>query len=673
MRASSFQPNISLPLGVPSPDFFEIGARVPADDFVVSRRRDGTVASRYGDNAWDVSPWLTKANTSKLVFDFWPGQSDTAHRIQLRADAKNLLFAMIWLKGGAPFAVNSLLNYMPFVRNLVRYADEISCRLPEILANEKLLCSFADTRLPKSMAKSLNSMLSHLARIGVDVLGFEVVKDSVREVLQAHTRTYTGALQQHTPIPTRIYSTILSRLSGELSDWEPVANEALALLSKCGSDPLYGRSRDVQREIWGSNPVELKYRPDWSEAASAQLQQYLATKGDVNTIKGLSSAATQVQQVAKLVVQAYSGMRDDEALSLHYECAESTVSSQRTHLVICGATTKLAKGVKRARWVTNQEGHRAIAIAQKIADVVYAICYRQTSQGRKSRAKMLECPLFVSINYLGLAAKARAIPDDGLFFAASLDLSRFNRLRERILPVIEECDLLELEKIDSHRAWRAEPLFSVGATWALLTHQLRRSLALYAQRSGLVSLPSLRQQLQHLTEEMSRYYSRGSVYAKDVFGDDDPDPEHFGLEWQAAQCESAGMSYVLNVLLTDEPLFGGHATFVSQRLQNPEGSVSAQTRSETMTMFKRGELHYKETIIGGCTKSGDCDMPVLDWLNTACITKNCGNLVGRVSTLRQIVAEQEKLVASLPTSSLLYRTENANLVALSAAYDKASQ
>lgn len=673
MRVSNFQPNLSLPSGVPSPDVFETGAHAPADDFVVSRRRDGTVASRYGDIAWDISPWLTKANTSKLVFDFWPGEPDTAHRILLRADAKHLLFAMIWLKGGSPFAVNSLLNYMPFVRNLVRYADETSCRVPEILANADLLCFFADTRLPKSMAKSLNSMLSHLARIGADVLGFDVVKDSVRESLQAHTRAYTSALQQHTPIPTRIYSTILSRLSGELSDWEMVESEALELLTKCGSDPLYGRSRDVQREIWGCNPDKLNYRPDWNEASSDQLQKYLAMKGEVNTIKGLSSAATQVQQVAKLAVQAYSGMRDEEALSLPYECAESTVSSQRTHLLICGATTKLAKGIKRARWVTNQEGHRAIAIAQRIGDVVYAICHVQDSRVGKRRANMLECPLFVSINYLGLASKARAIPDDGLFFTASLDLGRFNRLRERISPAIEECDLLELEKIDAHRAWRAEATFSLGAPWALLTHQLRRSLALYAQRSGLVSLPSLRQQLQHLTEEMSRYYSRGSVYAKDIFGDDDPDPEHFGLEWQAAEGESAGMSYVMNVLMSDDPLFGGHAAFVSQRLQNSDGSVSAQTRSETMKMFKRGELHYKETIIGGCTKSGECDMPALDWLNTACITKNCGNLVGRVSTLRQIVAEQEKLVASLPTSSLLYRTENANLIALSAAYDKASQ
>ncbi len=100
-------------------------------------------------------------------------------------------------------------------------------------------------------------------------------------------------------------------------------------------------------------------------------------------------------------------------------------------------------------------------------------------------------------------------------------------LRKRLEPIIEDADIRELEHIDPHRAWRSEEKFHLGKPWLFTSHQLRRSLALYAQRPGFVSLPSLRRQLQHITNEMSRYYAKGSSFAENFIGDD---KEHFGLE-----------------------------------------------------------------------------------------------------------------------------------------------
>jgi hypothetical protein len=84
------------------------------------------------------------------------------------------------------------------------------------------------------------------------------------------------------------------------------------------------------------------------------------------------------------------------------------------------------------------------------------------------------------------------------------DIDRYyiDRLRQRTFPTITQEDIVELKLIDPHRAWEAEPDFAVGAGWPFTRHQLRRTLALYAQRSGLVSLPSLKRQLQHITQEM---------------------------------------------------------------------------------------------------------------------------------------------------------------------------
>ncbi len=78
-------------------------------------------------------------------------------------------------------------------------------------------------------------------------------------------------------------------------------------------------------------------------------------------------------------------------------------------------------------------------------------------------------------------------------------------LHLRLFPIIEEEDIKELEDIDPFRAWHTEPEFAIGKRWPLTTHQLRRSLAVYANASGLVRLSSLRRQLQHITREMSLY------------------------------------------------------------------------------------------------------------------------------------------------------------------------
>lgn len=379
----------------------------------------------------------------------------------------------------------------------------------------------------------------------------------------------------------------------------------------------------------------------------------------------------EIQAVAKLTIQLFSGMRDDEALTLPYDCPDITVSGGRTHRLIQGRTTKLSKGIKRTHWVTNQEGHHAIEIAQQIAMTIYAACGASEDVQKKTKSRKNGRPLFVSPAYLGFVGRSRKPPTDGHFFTGVLKLDQRGRLRQRLQPTVQDADLVELEKIDEHRAWRSEDNFKVGSPWILRTHQLRRSLAIYAQRSGLVTLPSLRQQLQHITDEMARYYTRGSQYAKDIFSDEGPDTDHFCLEWQSAQTESEAMSYTLNVLMTDTQLFGGHAEFVKHRLQESDGIVSAQTKTETVRMFKKGQLHYRETLFGGCTRSNECDSPALDWLNVECISRNCSNMVGNLTKLESVVTEQERLVQSMPPISLLYRTENANLMVLLSARDKA--
>jgi len=166
------------------------------------------------------------------------------------------------------------------------------------------------------------------------------------------------------------------------------------------------------------------------------------------------------------------------------------------------------------------------------------------------------------------------------------------------------------------------------------------------------------------------YYAKGSSYAKNLINQE---KNHFGREWQESQPISSALSYIANVLLSDDKLIGGHGNWIEHRLKDTQKDVKTviiETREETMKRFKKGEIAYKETLLGGCIKVGSCNQVALNWLDTDCLTKGCKNMVCNTSKLDKVIVAQENLVNSLDKQTLEYRTEKADLDALITAKNK---
>jgi hypothetical protein len=476
MIANKFEPKLDLPDSTYAPDVYDAGAGpLPKDNFVISRRRDGAVASRFGDMEWDVSTWQADGRLNILYFDFWNSGSLTLERELITRDARWLIFSLIWLRDGAPLSVGTLLNYVGILSALGLYAERSHCRITTVLSEEKLLRAFVDSDCSGNQIKLLSALLSNLVRLNESHLGFSVVGDKFRKDIKQRGKEHAELGQQHPPIPSRIYSAILANLLKELADWDEVSSDCLSILQVCGRNPFSGRALDSQQSRALRLKQSLEPHPTWDEIAPLSVRAYLLRKGHQDRVTGLASVAMEVQLVAKLIIQSFSGMRDDEAISLPYDCLNLTVSGGRTHRLLEGRTTKLSKGAKLTRWVTNQAGYRAAEVAQKIADVVYDVCGAANIMSERTKNEKFNRPLFVSVAYLGLSGGSRQCPIDGLFFPGALAVDKFDRLRGRLQPRISEDDLLELEKIDEHRAWRTEDKFQLGAPWSLRTHQLRRS------------------------------------------------------------------------------------------------------------------------------------------------------------------------------------------------------
>lgn len=623
-------------------------------DHVISRNSDGTAASLVGDFVWNWTAYDPRGKTRNFYFYYWTVNYKrvklaeiSVDRIARMREMQQLMVLLVFRKEGEPLAASSIKTWLKGVSQIAFFAESASCSIKEVLTTSGLLDAFIAGLTDYSTQRIL-AWLKFLWKLDrVEQLNFSVAVPRRLGELQRRARAASEADKQHTPLPTRIYASVINSLIHEMEDIEEHAERLIAALCSAIADKDYVK----KGSIFGYNVIS-RYG----------LEDYFARRGIELSLPGLSSAIADIYRVCKLQIHVFSGMRDAEAAHLPFHCmlSERRIAGGK-HALIVGVTSKLNGGhPMRSRWVTTeQDGFRAIRIAQRFASVIYGcmgVYPREDERGRD------DFPLFVSTTYLPWwSKKLRVVPQR--FSALRSDLGAdTSALRLRIAPMIERGDLVELEEIDPHRDWAAEPEYAVGARWPLKPHQLRRSLALYANASGLVRVSSLRRQLQHITREMSLYYARGSAFAIN-FLSDDPDgfKHHVIREWQDGVEESQYLALVRDVLKSDEPLYGPAGKFYDMQKRRDE-VVSAD---HLKRQIKMGRLAFQATPLGGCTNPAPCNSPKgLRVVNVTCVTESCKHLIGKHSKIIRIIKMQRAMLNKMNAGSITYQIEKEDLDAL---------
>lgn len=650
----------------PDPWNNTLGTHLPLEH-VVSRKQDNSPLSRFGDYLWEWTPYHPRKKRSVLSYFYWTGGGKrvssvredeiTPDRIARIRQMQHVMSLIIYRRIGPPLGVGSLRHYLYTLVRIARHGEMHSSDIKGVLGDKKLLDALI-TSISSYDSLRLCQLLNLLYALdSTTVIEFEVVKPSKLGVLQRRATQHQANRKQTAPLPTRIYSQFINSLSQELGDIEANADRLEKAL----------KLAITEHEQWKRDGSKLRPSIGADLVPRFGLTDFIACRGRTYTLHSLAAVIKDIQTVCALVVHTFTGMRAEEAQHLPFHCLDVEKGRHgQQHYLIIGATTKLVGSRhRRTRWVTNQEGHRAIRLAQRFASIIYR---SHGCSPKSSDAAMDDFPLFISTNYLPWGKKLKNTPDT-FHPSSSLGLSSASDyVRQTLCPMITHQDLEELEEIDPYRAWRSEPEFQLGQLWPLAPHQLRRTLALYAQRSGLVTLSSLRRQLQHITREMSLYYSKGSVFARNFIEDDPEDyQQHICREWRETGSESAGLAYLRDVLMADEPLFGGAGNFVEQ--YKKRGKV--MSREETMKRFKQGLLTYKANPLGGCTNPGECasEKKGVTFLDVPCLRDQCKHLIAKKSNLHRVIPYQQHLVNSLDPSSVSYDMEKRELDALMTACD----
>src|SRR5438105_636249 len=314
-----FEAKIDLPSSAVAPDAYDDSyGPVPPDDCVVSGKRDGTPASTYGDLAWDRTDYDPEYRSRWFNFRYWNDGELTPVRDQLSRELRWLMFLLIWKREGSPLAFSTLEQYMSAFRDLARFSENYDCRISDLLSDPVRLTAYVASGVSVCKMKLVSSLLAALTPLGRDEIGFHVLSGSTLKKLQALITKYKKSRKQHPPIPTRIYSAIIVELLRTLNAFEVAADRYLALVVLCAKDVLMGRCERGQRDK-KRGLGRAEYRPAFQTLLRQyELVNYFSANDLSCNVTGLSAGLSAVQMAAKLVIQGFSGMREDEARKLPY-------------------------------------------------------------------------------------------------------------------------------------------------------------------------------------------------------------------------------------------------------------------------------------------------------------------------------------------------------------------
>ncbi|EZP42016.1 hypothetical protein [Janthinobacterium lividum] len=577
----------------------------PPSDFVVARSKNGKAVSIYADTIWDFSAYVPDGSSGRINFGFWCGNNPSpAHRV-LMDELRWIMFCNMWKRPGGILAISSHRVLHFAACKLAAYAYAQSTSIAVLLGTEAEFILMARVLSPYD-ARNLRHLMSSLEKVGESELDFALVPIKLLDILSRKVKT--RQYEQTAAIPSRLYCQLLEVLGQQLTEVEKFLVPLIKIAQHCSKHPFAGQSFASQisrtKAITGISFDTATSQPDFTSLAQRYgISKYLA-KCDVGNIRGLSHHFSMILTLCKTAVHAYSGMRDNEVETLPLDCLTTERLGGINHNVVSGKTYKFSGGMGiRTKWVVGEDAARAIRIVKQISEAAFTISGVSFKKNSKETESL---PLFASPRYLNLGCKPVEFSSDRPLRAMNLHLKAHRDWVGSLNLIITQLDVDELVNIDPFRAWNSEA-YQLGRLWPLTTHQLRRSLALYASRSGFVTLPSLRRQLQHITQEMTQYYARGSTFALNIV--DSPEGRkrrHFMMEMQDTSSESEFFSYLFNAVATDERLHGGQGTILQRSKDKDEIYLAKFDRETTLKEFRNGLRSYKETPLGGCGKVGEC-------------------------------------------------------------------
>jgi hypothetical protein len=601
VRVTQMLPGLQMEsaLSVPSALNFRPPSWPPPDDFPVCIDAKGNVTARFGDRAWDISPWAGKAFS--VAFE---GASPRVSSLS-SANARLLrLLAAWWLWGpDAARTAGTLKARVVVIKPLFAACSVAGVEADTLSRFPRVIEAVAKT-LRRSNADAALASLSRL-RAAREQLGFELLD---KQGLQALAKL----LPKHAPvqtayIPQRIWTYQVLRLKQCLDDYLAHREKVEACYRFCLAEYAHNGGGALAKAFGMPKRWAPFLSPSYggrSTAGTSTRRYHGAFRktaerfgiadlierwfGEIRSVQAISGYLGMISKVAVTYCLNFSLMRQDEGAQLRTEClrVEHDEVGDRIYLV-GGVTTKTIHD-NEAWWIVAPSVGVAIDAARHVA-------FLRLDAARHAPDFLLSAE---DVRNPLLLAKSSE-PWARRTHSPRVQLRGYGKLLEEY-PNLLDAQAVRITPEDYEIAHKMTAgldveAYAVGRPWPFAHHQLRRTGAVNMLASGLVGEPSLQYQLKHLVPQMTRYYGQHSFKLKSRLDDD-----------------AAGMFIrEMHVSIGRELL----ALRDNRDMVSPVGEkrraqllncLSGSDLRQAEKLAKSGKLAFRRTLFGGCLNPVPC-------------------------------------------------------------------
>ncbi|WP_411705285.1 hypothetical protein [Edaphovirga cremea] len=596
---------------------------------VISRDYMGSPACLFEDNIWSFPGHVFAAlDVSTFSFSKFSGTSNF-NTENIKLCKKIFLIKMFSPKSktGEPLRLRSMQVVHMLLNRLSNYCNNENKNLEVIFSDLQELKQVIET-LPPTMIKALRGIVSTLNKTESAERGFaltgEILAYTAKKCKQISKKT-----NQHPIIPSRILWEKYKQYKECIKDFNENYLNIKAFIKQANENPLYARGMDKKTRMDVGDLIPLDQRVNYLsqelpfvDAVRAHDLVAISKKYDWYSVSSVGAFLSTTQHCAKSLVHLLTLMRDHEVLELEVDCLEPIAGFNNDALYVVGISTKLTATVKDHKWITIPAIIEPIETLIKINKIIKPyIQFKEQSN-----------KLFLSTS---------ALPISNCSMPSDTSQSRSHNKGSRLPPIfIQEDDIRELESVDPMRDWRSDPKFKVGQPWRVTSHQFRRSMAVFSGQSELITLPSLKRMLQHLTKVMATYYMKGCSAQNYIFNLLAPE---LTLEIRNSKAEADSALFIREMLNPGQKLYGFHGKRIMQG-----------TAENTMAQVKAGLIAYESSPFGGCTSLTPCNKRGVGYFFDC---PGCDRLVGSLEVIDESIKYIEFDIEDLTPGTIEYKAE----------------
>jgi integrase len=561
---------------------------IPDMDSPVLFDKNGKIISYFKDDVWDFSNLiLTNCNIRKIHFNLYSESVDEKLISKIKFQLKTIVYGLFYLdinsrKNNSISGVIQIINTnVIFLKNMcLKY----NCDVEYFINSGYFYFELKDLfeQVSYNRVKGTIKLFKQIEAISKTYKIFSFNNPDYFDDFLKKYNSVKNENNQKLVIPIHILSEVIYGIDYHLnlflkniSNIEKWVN-FLKNDKKFADLPLSSNNKGVNSFLYSVKLCNLDEIVDFYKLKSKKSFLYYLRN---------------VQKICLLKIISLTGMRFNEAYRLNFNCLQIVSTIGKSIYIINGKSSKSSGN--NTSWISSFGVLNALEIAKSLTKLFYDQEYEN-----KYINALDKFPLFPVLSM----GKKKSV-NQGVYNFRLIGMKYLNEsLAQFDLNIcVNEEDYIEAKQVNVFQDLVAHNI-EVGKNWHFTYHQFRRSLVVYACRSGLVTLPALKQQMNHLTIDMTSYYGGNSHNTKNfIFEDNLLD------EFRSENYKNQIDMFEKDVILCDSNLFGAEG----QRLQLLKDKklipLIHEDRKQTLKSIKAGKFSYKTTPVGGCSRIGPCD------------------------------------------------------------------